>query len=50
MPSWIALPWGSGFDEMKHLVGRDMSQSAGNRDPIVSGRLAMGICNTVAVP
>lgn len=45
MPSRIALPWGSGFEEMKHLVGRDMSQSAGNRCPIVSGGLAMGICN-----
>ncbi|MFN4329760.1 MAG: hypothetical protein ACK4FF_12880 [Limnobacter sp.] len=42
MPSWIALPWGTGFGEMNNLVGMDMSQSAGDLDPIVSGRLAMG--------
>ncbi|HEX4843976.1 hypothetical protein [Limnobacter sp.] len=42
MPSWIALPWGSGFFEMNNLVGVDMSQSAGDRDSIVSSRLAMG--------
>ncbi|WP_291748408.1 MULTISPECIES: hypothetical protein [unclassified Limnobacter] len=42
MPSWIALPWGSGFLKMNNLVGVDMSQSAGDRNPIMSGRLAMG--------
>lgn len=44
MPSWIALPWGTGLFEMNNLVGVDMSQSAGDHNPIVSGRLAMGIC------
>jgi hypothetical protein len=28
--------------KMNNLVGVDMSQSAGDRNPIMSGRLAMG--------